>query len=276
LVRRENELTIEITLTADDTPVWNGLQSVFGAIIERESLGLQIVDAASGELLEVPRALQDAPITAFFADGSSVVGDVSTPARTAPESLPEGMMLADDWQGITIMRELGDTDSVQARTLAIASEQATWVATDHGSGEIADFISLSVDDGTARVRFYHCKGSGGAAPGRRVGDLYDVIGQCIKSIPWTISQRSLWTELGRRLTEREAFNVVHGDSGEFGNELERLSEDSNALVVLEVIAVQPGVSISGLSDWAFARSLLHAAAGWCVAENADFRLLGSR
>ena len=185
-------------------------------------------------------------------------------------------MVADDWQGITITRELGDTDSVQARTLAIASEQATWVATDHGSGEIADFISLSVDDGTARVRFYHCKGSGGAAPGRRVGDLYDVIGQCIKSIPWTISQRSLWTELGRRLTEREAFSVLHGDSVEFGNELERLSEDSNALVVLEVIAVQPGVSISGLSDWAFARSLLHAAAGWCVAENADFRLLGSR
>ena len=34
LVRRENELTIEITLTAGDTPVWNGLQTVSGAIIK--------------------------------------------------------------------------------------------------------------------------------------------------------------------------------------------------------------------------------------------------
>jgi superfamily II DNA or RNA helicase len=276
LVRRENELTIEVTLTADDAPVWNGLQSVSGAIVERENLGVQVVETSTGEIVDVPRALQDAPITIFFADGSSVVGDVSTPARAAPASLPESILLADEWQGVTITKELGVGDSVQARTLQIASEGATWVATDHGSGEIADFISLALDGATASVRLYHCKGSGGAAPGRRVGDLYDVIGQCIKSIPWTISQQALWRELRRRLRDREAFSVLHGDRDEFGTEIERLAETPNALVVLEVIAVQPGVSISDLPNWDFARSLLHAAAGWCVAENADFRLLGSR
>ena len=276
LVRRENELTIEVTLTANDAPVWNGLQSVSGAIVERENLGLQVVETSSGEILDVTRALQDSPITAFFADGSSVVGDVSTSARAAPASLPDSMLLADEWQGITITKELGGDDSVQARTLQIASSEATWVATDHGSGEIADFISLALDGATANVGLYHCKGSGGAAPGRRVGDLYDVVGQCVKSIAWTISQQALWHELRRRLRDRDAFKVLHGDSDEFGNEIDRLSDTANALVVLEVIAVQPGVSISDLPNWAVARSLLHAAAGWCVAENADFKLLGSR
>ena len=276
LVRRENELTIEVTLTADDVPMWNGLQSVSGAVVERENLGLEVVETSSGEILEVTRALQEAPITAFFADGSSVVGDVSTPARAAPASLPDSMLLADEWAGVAITTELGDSGSVQARTLQIASSEATWVATDHGSGEIADFISLALDGATARVRLYHCKGSGGATPGRRVADLYDVVGQCVKSIPWTISQQALWHELRRRLREREAFKVLHGDTDEFGYEIDRLSETANALVVLDVVAVQPGVSISDLANWAFARALLHAAAGWCVAENADFRLLGSR
>jgi hypothetical protein len=69
-----------------------------------------------------------------------------------------------------------------------------WVATDDGSGELADFISLDLDEDETRVRLYHCKGAGGPAPGQRVGDLYEVVGQAIKCVPWTLVPASLWSQ----------------------------------------------------------------------------------
>jgi hypothetical protein len=58
-------------------------------------------------------------------------------------------------------------------------------------------------------------------------------------------------------------------------ELRDLANEPAPRVQIEVIAVQPGVSISDVQDWSFGRALLHAAAEWCRAENTDFRLLGS-
>jgi hypothetical protein len=55
------------------------------------------------------------------------------------------------------------------------------VLLDHGSGEMADFIAPTLDAPVVRVVMYHCKGSGGRTPGRRVGDLDEVVGQTIKS-----------------------------------------------------------------------------------------------
>jgi len=42
---------------------------------------------------------------------------------------------------------------------------------DHGSGEIADFVTVEETNGRLILRFYPCKGAGGAAPGHRVGDV---------------------------------------------------------------------------------------------------------
>ena len=61
----------------------------------------------------------------------------------------------------------------------------TVVFWDHGSGEAADFIVLRpVADGGVSVILYHCKSAGGAEPGNRVGDVYEVCAQAVKSIIW--------------------------------------------------------------------------------------------
>lgn len=160
---------MELTLTAADAPVWRGLQSADGSLEERENDEIAVLASGMGEVVEVARALRDAPITLFFADGSTIVGDVRLPPRESPGPVPADRLLADAWDGVTITRELGEHGSVQARTAELAARDATWAVTDHGSGELADFISLTVDESATHLRFFHCKGSGGAAPGRRVG-----------------------------------------------------------------------------------------------------------
>jgi hypothetical protein len=254
---------------------WRGLQRVDGAILELEDAGVEALVPDSGVLFEISSALRDAPPTVHLADGSTLFGDVMLAPRHAPSRLPDRMLLSDPWQGVELTRELDPDGSVQARTAELAAADAEWVATDHGSGELADFMSIARDGDAVRVRLYHCKGAGGRRPGRRVGDLYDVVGQAIKCVPWTLAQASLWHELTRRLEHREAFRLLHGDREAFTTQLERLVRDLSAHVRIKVIAVQPGVSISDVHGWSFGRSLLYAAAEWCEAENTRFLLLGS-
>lgn len=270
----EDEETLEITLVVGDDPVWQGRQAPNGAVAEAEHGNVQVLVAATAEMIDVPRALRDAPLAIFFTDGSTVVGDVRLAPRQVPAAIPADRLLADPWSGIDITREVGPQGSVQARTAELAAD-ATWVATDHTSYELADYISLAIDDNTARLRFFHCKGSGGSKPGRRVGDLYEVIGQVVKNVPRTLDTPLLWPELLRRLDDRDAFKLVHGDEADFREQLQQLSQDHQREVQIEIIAVQPGVSISDLQDWPIGRALLHAADGWCTSENVQFRLLGS-
>src|SRR5690606_20202588 len=54
---------------------------------------------------------------------------------------------------------------------------------DHRSGEAADYIAVTVaPDGEVDIALYHCKGAGGAPSGGRVGDVYEVAGQLVKSV----------------------------------------------------------------------------------------------
>lgn len=275
IARREDEDTLELVITVSDTPVWRGVQTPSGNVSEVENEGLNAVITGTGEIVEPARALRDAPPSIYFADGAMVIGDVLLSAREDVGPLASEMLIADDWDGIDITREIGEHGTVQARTAELAALDAEWAATDHGSRELADFISLSLTGPDARIRFYHCKGSGGAKPGRRLGDLYEVLSQAVKTIPWTVARGALWPELQRRLALRDAFRVKHGDEQALKKRLDALAAGAYRQVQIEMIAVQPGVSISDVTNWPAGRALIHAASGWCSSEAVSFRLLGS-
>lgn len=274
-VEREDEDAIRVTLTLDDQPLWRGLQSPFGQVSETENHGTRGLLPRTGEIIDVTRLLQDWPLAVFLADGATVLGDVVIPGRIEVGALSPEVLASDPWDETQIDQEIGPIGTVQARTAQVAVEGAQWVATDHGSGELADFISLAIDGMKVRVGLFHCKGSGGPIPGRRVGDLYEVIGQAVKSIPWTIVPASLWPELLRRIDHRNAFRVLHGDADALRSQLEALASGGRIDVAFEVTAVQPGVSVSDLGDWQIGRALVHAAVNWCASESVAFRLLGS-
>jgi hypothetical protein len=114
---------------------------------------------------------------------------------------------------------------------------------DHGSGEIADFVAIEEVDGRLIVRMYHCKGATSVAVGHRVGDVYELAGQAVKSVIWALKQRVL-ADIRRRFNHQIGGNRFgKGDL----DLLERLLADAAAAQIqFEFIAVQPGLRKQGL------------------------------
>ena len=155
-----------------------------------------------------------------------------------------------DWDqaGVDITREFGP--ALDGRISVhqyledwLAQSNADVVYYDHGTGEIADFIGVFAEGDGITVRFYHCKGATGRAPGHRVGDCYEVVGQALKSIPWTRWQRLLTTIRRRFSTQRGSHRFIKGDL----QTLEDLFDRNNASQMkFEFVAVQPGLLRAGL------------------------------
>jgi superfamily II DNA or RNA helicase len=215
----------------DDEPV---------AIIEREREETALIDFLNGEM----------PI--FYTGDLSLI-DGSSLLRAPTEDMPPfdpSLIEPFDWAnaGVDIAREFGNGRggrlSIHASLEAqLAGSVHAVVYYDHGSGEIADFVAVEETEGRLVVRFYHCKGAGGAAPGHRVGDMYELAGQAVKSAIWALKQRVL-AHIRRRFTHQTgSHRFVRGDL----DVLEQLLADSAAAQIdFEFIAVQPGLRKAGL------------------------------
>lgn len=155
-----------------------------------------------------------------------------------------------DWQGhdVDIAREFGAGSGGRRSIHAcledvLSSSTHSIVYYDHGSGEIADFIAVETANDRLTVRFYHCKGAGSAAAGHRIGDIYELAGQAVKSVVWALKQRIL-ANIKRRFTHQKGgARFIRGDL----DLLERsLSDAAGAQIDFEFIAVQPGMRRAGL------------------------------
>lgn len=127
----------------------------------------------------------------------------------------------------------------------LKSEDSNVAYYDHGTGEIADFVTFKEEDGRILVQFYHCKGSTAAAPGHRLADIGEVTSQVVKSVTWARKQRIV-SNIRRRFTSNiGSHRFVRGDL----DILERLlTPAAPASVEFEFIAVQPGLRKEGLTN----------------------------
>ncbi len=115
------------------------------------------------------------------------------------------------------------------------------VVYDDGSYEVADFIEVVGRGGDVFVTFYHCKKSAESKAGARVEDLYEVLGQAVKSTAWAYARERLF----RRLQERAHRSpCLNGDM----KKLETLLMSKFAPDYYDVVVVQPGLSKAKLSD----------------------------
>ncbi|WP_340672615.1 DEAD/DEAH box helicase [Bradyrhizobium ottawaense] len=210
-----------------------------GAIILREHEEMPLIDFLNGEM----------PIF-YTADLSLVDGPSLWRAAADLPPFDSDMIEAFDWAGrnVDIGREFGDgrRGMISVHTCLeaeLANSANAVVYYDHGSGEIADFIAVEEAENRLIVRFYHCKSAGGAAAGHRVGDVYELAGQAVKSVIWALKQR-VFANVRRRFNNRKgSARFVCGD-------LERLEEllsnAAAAQIEFEFIAVQPGLRKAGL------------------------------
>jgi hypothetical protein len=133
--------------------------------------------------------LSENPPVLILTNGSEVKG---TRLLAHADSLPTLFAANDiailDWHNVPIRSEskwrggVMRPESVQGRLIdTLLATSNTFIFDDDDTGEIADVVEIIIDQQDALIRLYHCKYSGGDEPGVRVGDLYEVCGQAIKS-----------------------------------------------------------------------------------------------
>lgn len=195
------------------------------------------------------------PPPLFLSDFSAIREGQLFKARGELKPFEQSQFLVIPWdaEGVDIEREFykgGDVrdrlsihDFLEAR---LCQDENEVVFYDHGSGEVADFVTFGCVDGAIYVRFYHCKKSAGAAPGSRVADVYEVASQVIKSLIWLRSGLTgIRNQVIYRCTSRDGSWFAKGDQDLLE---EIVSAQRNRSVSYEMILVQPGISKSKMEE----------------------------
>jgi len=141
---------------------------------------------------------------------------------------------------------------------------------DHGTGEIADFITIIENPKTINTSFYHIKSMKGGSYNSNVEDIYEVCQQGIKSLVWLKSKLILLNKIKkRRLSDK--CKIIKGTDGNI-NDIFR----KNKLLSTEIIIVQPAINKSMKIPDKFQEVL--AAANMYIKNsglNTDFYIWGS-
>ena len=193
--------------------------------------------------------LNDNPLHFFCADMSRFHGNQLFLARHGDITpFAVDRIASIDWvaNDVDIEVEFGDPQNGKISIhdhlkTTLNSNEFDAVLYDHRTGEIADVITLTESDDENIVRLYHCKGSGGPTPGNRIGDVYEVCGQVVKSLKWTANKAFLLDKLRRRI---EGGSVMVRGTPERITEI--LSSDSKP-IRFQIALVQPGLSKANLS-----------------------------
>jgi superfamily II DNA or RNA helicase len=151
-------------------------------------------------------------------------------------------------EGVDMTKEVGNPRPSYSQTIhqymmdRLESSSVPIVFYDHGSGEIADFITFAKVDNSLDITFYHVKASGGEEARARLGDVYEVCGQAVKSLFWT-DKAKLLDRIEHRLETGKKFVKDKGDI----NSLKGLIHGASfSETNYRIIVVQPGISQKAL------------------------------
>lgn len=152
---------------------------------------------------------------------------------------------------------------------SLRASAADVVYFDHGTGEMADYIAFTREADRILVALHHCKGAGGAAPGNRVDDVYEVCGQAVKSAVWADRARIFEQISSRHRRGKGGAQFVRGDVPT----LQTLLADPLPLF-FEMVVVQPGITKAGID--ADLSEVLGSAGDYLAgAGNMRLRVMGS-
>ncbi len=193
--------------------------------------------------LDLITYLNEYSLTYYFQDFSYFFNHewYKAPSLSNLSYNPEDL-IAIDWigEGVKIHKEFGSKDSIheKLKSLLLAKNHNILIY-DHGSGEIADFITIDESKNEIYVEFFHVKGAGGTkATSNRVDDVYEVCGQAIKSLVWLKSLSELKKAIKRRTLNKDHKYLV-GNFNEVNNIL-----SIEKVLNTQITIVQPGITKS--------------------------------
>jgi superfamily II DNA or RNA helicase len=232
-----------------------------GQMVELVNVGVTLeLESAVDSWIPLAEWLSEHPPIFYAADKSSFEGmnHMAAPLLQAALLAP-GDAEVIDWGGCEISVEFltddGSPEAQQARQ-ALAGQATvqehlerhllglpavTSVFYDHRTGEAADYIAVTVADGGAiDIALYHCKAAGGAPTGGRVGDVYEVAGQLVKSVFYcdvSTMLKHMEDRMDRRHRSPSTFK-----RGDLDTLKALLAQTPPTKLSFSVVGVQPGIS----------------------------------
>ncbi|RLD35696.1 MAG: hypothetical protein DRI74_10395 [Bacteroidetes bacterium] len=192
----------------------------------------------------------DTPLQIYLDDFATIANhEFFAPANEGDYQYLADKILSYDWNinNTDITKEFyktaqekidnGNKNSIhETLHIKLSSENYDILIYDHGTGEVADYITLKEFADKFEINLYHVKGSSGNNPGDRVTDVYEVCMQVIKSQAWTTNKHTFKSKILNRTKEHpEKYIVGNKDIfTDFMNEGKRL--------VFSFTIIQPGIS----------------------------------
>src|SRR5699024_9535728 len=82
---------------------------------------------------------------------------------------------------------------------------------DHGTGEMADYITLKENNNFIEIQLIHVKSASSlSSKNNNVGDVYELAGQCIKSINW-IKSKTILEKKVKDMNRKHYCEIIYGD-----------------------------------------------------------------
>lgn len=163
--------------------------------------------------------------------------------NVAFEKFDQNRISVFDWTNTDITKEIreksGGKKTIQEslQTLIEQDLEYSVIFYDHGTGEVADYITLKTEGNILKVELYHCKAMKGKNYNSDVSDVYEVAQQSIKSTVWIKSKSSLLEKLLSRIKGASGNKFVRGDV----KTLKELLKSQKSLEVT-IFIVQPAIS----------------------------------
>lgn len=229
-------------------------------VIQQDNTIVIEVESTTESWIPLSEWLAEHPPVFYAADKSSFEGmnQMSAP-QLQVAVLSHGDAEVIDWTGCAINVEFvpnnGSANAVQLRqrlsnktTVQEHLEQYLLKISglvslfyDHRSGEAADYIAVTASpQGEVEITLYHCKGAGGEPSGGRVGDVYEVAGQLVKSV-YYCDVTTLLDHMEHRMHGRHA-SPSKFINGELSKLKQLLQTTPATKLSFTVVGVQPGIS----------------------------------
>lgn len=164
------------------------------------SLGNRFIVCSGKEEIPMDKFLTEQPLIYKTVKDMTITGIDVIEGDFESELFDSNIIEGVDWKHYNTNLKLefrkNDSDtrvSIQDALYKIleADEKFKYIIYDHGSGEMADYITIYETDNELVVELYHVKKMGSSSYNNSVGDVYEVSGQAIKSVTWFTTKGKL-------------------------------------------------------------------------------------
>lgn len=262
----------ELALSADcDLGRWEALQEVNGHVV---AVTADWVVSGHGERVPLSEFITSNPLTIFYPTGASSMGGVVFQPRPDYSPITDSYLEAVDFEGTDIRAEhdgaRNGLRTVREHFVDAFKGHADWIVLDDRANEMADLVVIKSGgpNQPLNINLIHLKTSK-KAPGVRVEDLYEVLGQASRSVVWC-DHGSRWYE---RLRARLASGsqMMAGDAASL-QILLAAQLASPQPVKWTISVVQSGLRASGVNDSSNVRTMFNDLIEWVSQHDCDVKI----